>query len=1225
MKTEMTDKRGNRTPSRWQSGSEEGMTLLLTLGFLSVVMMVMLTLAMTARVERKSSTAHADLIRSRLVAESSLENVLHRLASEYQGNVYPGDDFTKAGSSWNNRRILASESPDRAGVSEALGIRFGEAEYTPEKAVSSTSGWVPVKGERLVTENGETTVKEVITGRYCYAVLDDSGKVDPSTAIDLAEDESTTTLRLGDLPTDINLSDLGLENPDAFRATSVIEGESGTMPEQARWFSMGHILNTIQPSEAETRQIISTLFPYSYDTEKFWRDRNNNGRWDEGEDADRLDICGDAQLSKIYQIFVGSLQDFSNSSVTDDDCEWLKDLDSNSWFSQWKDTAFATYPSDEREARARAHVAAQIAANIVDYSDPDDEPTQVFVDEGGSINLGSTSDGYNIQGVERAWGLSEISARIQADIYSDPILLAGGDSSTTSDSEDDVAFEIDSGEVKPVESFQATVTVLGAQLGLYNTAYNPPQLVYWCPVTCDVTVGDSDYSPFGDIDDAENSNVQDENNPRVYLVPDSFAPLTPISVTAKFFLQQSYWGRTYWSEFLTLQSNKTDSYDRVKVLRDGDSVPFFGTDSTGTQEDVSYYLEDYLEGDKISLQPNQAIYLFETNKPGATLGQDFQDLVVLITLRKADDGGSSVAGTTTEFTMEGTCNINPSNNTDFEFYLTKPNGSQITRDMLHAQQPWGMKLEYTGPATWIHVRPKGNGNQNTLYLNGDLYELKNNSVYDFYGDIESVHLFNDKWNKGKAMGHWWLGDIGGSSVEVLEDGVPYVIETSSSTSSSTETSTDTSSTEVVAGAINCLKVRTGFQVELFYPYAEDAASSAPIDSVLVDYTIEAQTRLQKEARSAVKEMYVTDSRNVDGGTVLYTSAYDDDEWLELLNAFDPADATMPTTYTITNFQINRITVQDRLGNTVDTVPAGSTYFANWVMDGTADGDREFFVGARAKDPMMNDRAASDPDSDSFWTFYPEKDVIDADALTDGSTVGQLTCGGYTSAPYCGAEVKNSALLQIGELGRVHSYMPMRSLRLWSASTSDESGHDAAILDLFKTGASTQTRGKININTLSSDVLRALFQNATTVSADDAVESVLERRTSGMVYTDIGTMFGDVSGLSGSDSTKDAYEEEAVTKLADLITVRQNYFTVVACAQAIDDVAGLSYVDSDGDRRTATYYFDTTQGQFDAVVDEDGTIKKEIDRITAEQKIMAVVYRDAFSGRMRVERFEYLAD
>ena len=123
----------------------------------------------------------------------------------------------------------------------------------------------------------------------------------------------------------------------------------------------------------------------------------------------------------------------------------------------------------------------------------------------------------------------------------------------------------------------------------------------------------------------------------------------------------------------------------------------------------------------------------------------------------------------------------------------------------------------------------------------------------------------------------------------------------------------------------------------------------------------------------------------------------------------------------------------------------------------------------------------------------------------------------------------------------------------------------------------------------------------------------------MTFKNIGQFFGGVAGLFGADATQDDAAEAAISKLAELATVRQNYFTVLICSQAIQDVGGLPY-DSNGDGipdRTAAY------GVVDTKRDASGKVIGYADRILADQKLCATVYRDAISNRLRVERLEFM--
>jgi len=116
--------------------------------------------------------------------------------------------------------------------------------------------------------------------------------------------------------------------------------------------------------------------------------------------------------------------------------------------------------------------------------------------------------------------------------------------------------------------------------------------------------------------------------------------------------------------------------------------------------------------------------------------------------------------------VSGAINLNPSNNVNFEFLLERPDGSQITRDDLLESN--GLFSEVL-TATRIRFRPKGNGNQNTLLLNGAVFPLTNSQIYELEaapGTEMIAHLYNDSNNPGHSMGHWWLGSISGPSVRV---------------------------------------------------------------------------------------------------------------------------------------------------------------------------------------------------------------------------------------------------------------------------------------------------------------------------------------------------------------------------------------------------------------------------------------------------------------------------
>ena len=134
------------------------------------------------------------------------------------------------------------------------------------------------------------------------------------------------------------------------------------------------------------------------------------------------------------------------------------------------------------------------------------------------------------------------------------------------------------------------------------------------------------------------------------------------------------------------------------------------------------------------------------------------------------DVTGAVAGLNGNASVAGLVNINPNNSPSFEFQMMMVGKSvTILREDLHENAT--LKEDGTmvsGPASYVRFKPKGNGNQNGVIIDGQAMQLDNGKLYTIVGDID-VRLFNDSFNNGKAMGKWWLNITTGKCY-VLEDG-----------------------------------------------------------------------------------------------------------------------------------------------------------------------------------------------------------------------------------------------------------------------------------------------------------------------------------------------------------------------------------------------------------------------------------------------------------------------
>lgn len=121
--------------------------------------------------------------------------------------------------------------------------------------------------------------------------------------------------------------------------------------------------------------------------------------------------------------------------------------------------------------------------------------------------------------------------------------------------------------------------------------------------------------------------------------------------------------------------------------------------------------------------------------------------------------------------VAGGININPNNSPHSEFSCTTAGGVTYTRDDLHMQSPINADgVFYEGGATSVLVKPKGNGNQNSLVVNGVAFPLANANTYTITstGNMQ-VRIQNDKPKNGKAMGHWWI-DITADTATITTNG-----------------------------------------------------------------------------------------------------------------------------------------------------------------------------------------------------------------------------------------------------------------------------------------------------------------------------------------------------------------------------------------------------------------------------------------------------------------------
>ena len=420
-----------------------------------------------------------------------------------------------------------------------------------------------------------------------------------------------------------------------------------------------------------------------------------------------------------------------------------------------------------------------------------------------------------------------------------------------------------------------------------------------------------------------------------------------------------------------------------------------------------------------------------------------------------------------------------------------------------------------------------------------------------------------------------------------------------------------------SGTIRNLEIGTYFKGEIYFPESE--SYSLGTHQLTVTYSLTVQSALgatQTFFNNTSLQVNLDATTNESGGTLWYSS-----DW-NLAGYYAAADFLQEgetSQFQITNFQIDNCVLNNGTHD-IDIFPSQSSheYWWNWQSSENLTGTNFLYATLEAYDPLNNSQDENGPLNGfhNLWKVSPADSTMSVN--TDAVGIGQLTLldsgGGSSLSEYGDIQVKNGPLERIGEIGQVGSYWPGRSIRLWAAEAGDEIGADTYLLDLFKVGDKEEVKGRVNINTMNADVLTALLTNTTTIPVSDAVMAILDKR-SAVTFTNIGDLFS-IPDITGSNKTQDKYEEEMVTKITELITVRQNYFTVIVAAQSVRDNGSQTlYLDlnGDGDSNDEGEMIEGNAGEFDQGIDE----------ILSTTKLIAVVFRDAFTNQFTIEHIEYL--
>ena len=322
----------------------------------------------------------------------------------------------------------------------------------------------------------------------------------------------------------------------------------------------------------------------------------------------------------------------------------------------------------------------------------------------------------------------------------------GDDPPPPGDDSDDGGFEIDDGDVTTKLCSDVTIKCVGSQFG-----YADGTLV---DMVVDAKLGAGWIELYGG---------QPIHGGESFEQP-SVAAGTNVIVRGEIAGSYERWLWSHYGYPLTYTSN--ENADQVLTLVKGDTPVCFEP-GFPCQAAVGDLLEPYVDPQthRVVIRENEALYLWDFNPVHTNYGLDYQDIIILATAvaieesecQDADDTPPETQGEDPPvgLTVGGMININPNNKDDFEFELLTPDGP-ITRDDMHDSRA---TTAYSGPATQIRVRPKGNGNQNSLTVDGQGHALRNGTTYTISSQNMTVNLYNSRpgrMRNGHAMGRWWI-------------------------------------------------------------------------------------------------------------------------------------------------------------------------------------------------------------------------------------------------------------------------------------------------------------------------------------------------------------------------------------------------------------------------------------------------------------------------------------
>ncbi|MDT8392156.1 MAG: hypothetical protein RRC34_16765 [Lentisphaeria bacterium] len=232
-----------------------------------------------------------------------------------------------------------------------------------------------------------------------------------------------------------------------------------------------------------------------------------------------------------------------------------------------------------------------------------------------------------------------------------------------------------------------------------------------------------------------------------------------------------------------------------------------------------------------------------------------------------------------------------------------------------------------------------------------------------------------------------------------------------------------------------------------------------------------------------------------------------------------------------------------------------------------------------------------------------------------------------------AYIRNAPMQSLWELGAIHRGEPWRTINLLTynenPATATYVNGDAILLDQCTIGWEKVAYGRLNMNSPLNrawyPVLRTVnlgagydYANAGAVISDANINTLTNNiKTFTNILVNAVPYGQDSRGKivavtslknsTGGTQNTNATREEIIGRIAGLLTARSNYFTILATGQSVKDLGAVPDAIPAADRPSS--WSELAAGKW---VD-----------VLAEAKVVAIVYRDAYTNEFKVEEIRYV--